>query len=541
MLKILRRISLLKVLFCIILISLILTTGSCYYLKATRSSGPPLDEIQRLQAENKFFILHLGDKTWHLTDITISEGKLSGTVSSLLGHQMYKKVTTDEPVRYRKSKVYYESEALHEVHVYATSMERTDNVKVIIPNEAIRKIEVYDKAVGTTVASWVLSGTGMAATAWGGVMLVALATSCPFVFINEGENYTLAGEIFSGAVQPGLERDDYLPLPGITPTGNAYCVKLTNLISEVQFVNLAELIIIDHPSDMTVLADKYGKLFYVCDPIPPVGAYSRDNTSILPLIVHKDSLSYLGNESQASGNSIEEIILQFRKPEGAESAKLIIRAKNSIWLDGLISEIHRLFGERYNAYSIKQEKASGDKLRKWALDQKMPLSVYIEKNNRWEFVDCFNIAGPIALKDDILSLDLGGISSDTIKIKLETGFLFWELDYAGVDFSNNIPVHNITSLITSAIDNTNSDVKSQMLKSDSEYYILDEKGDEALLVFDNPEQKEICRTIYLHSRGYYKIKREQSGEPDKKKLRTFLKPGSVPEFSREVFDALMNN
>ncbi len=63
--------------------------------------------------------------------------------------------------------------------------------------------------------------------------------------------------------------------------------------------------------------------------------------------------------------------------------------------------------------------------------------LYIEKNRKWEFLDYYNIAGSVAFKDDILDISLDGVDSDSVKIKLEYGFLFWEIDYAGMDFSKN--------------------------------------------------------------------------------------------------------
>ena len=42
--------------------------------------------------------------------------------------------------------------------------------------------------------------------------------------------------------------------------------------------------------------------------------------------------------------------LKFKKPENSESAKLILRAKNSFWFDVLFTRFHKLFGEKYNSF-----------------------------------------------------------------------------------------------------------------------------------------------------------------------------------------------
>ena len=86
-------------------------------------------------------------------------------------------------------------------------------------------------------------------------------SSCPFVYTTDGEDYSFAGEIFGGALYPKLERDDYLSLPALKPFENNYHIYLNNQAKEIQSINLAELFVIDHPSNSDVIIDKYGNAF----------------------------------------------------------------------------------------------------------------------------------------------------------------------------------------------------------------------------------------------------------------------------------------
>ena len=237
-------------------------------------------------------------------------------------------------------------------------------------------------------------------------------------------------------------------------------------------------------------------------------------------------------------DGINSIVLKFVKPDDASSARLMIRAKNSLWMEAVSAKIHGLFGERYNAFSAKREKVPGDELRKWQLDQKLPLSVYIEKNKRWQFADYFNIAGPAALRDDILPLNLEGIDSDTVTIRLETGFRFWEVDYTAMDFSLSEPLSPVRVPAETVTAGNGLEIKEVLEGSDDTYYVLDEQGDEALLVFHNPELKNDSRSVFLHTRGYYKVVRDQTGPADKKTLKSFRKAGMIPAFSKEMYDGL---
>ena len=81
-----------------------------------------------------------------------------------------------------------------------------------------------------------------------------------------------------------------------------------------------------------------------------------------------------------------------------------------------------------------------EELLKWSFDQGMPLSVYLQTETGLKFVDYFNLPGPMADKEDILNIDLSGIHSDKINLKLVTGVLFWDIDYVGMDFTSTVPI-----------------------------------------------------------------------------------------------------
>lgn len=84
-------------------------------------------------------------------------------------------------------------------------------------------------------------------------------SSCPYVYIFDGEQYSLVGETFPGALLPSLERDDYLPLPGIRPVEDRYQIRLANELMENQYMDLTKLLVVNHPADEIVLLDQSGQ------------------------------------------------------------------------------------------------------------------------------------------------------------------------------------------------------------------------------------------------------------------------------------------
>ena len=171
---------------------------------------------------------------------------------------------------------------------------------------------------------------------------------------------------------------------------------------------------------------------------------------------------------------------------------------------------------------------------KWNNEQNIPVSVYIEKNGKWKYVDYFNIVGPMAAKEDILPIDLSKIKSDTLKLKLEYGSMFWELDYAAIDYSDNITLVPETAKWIDAIDNKNQDVLNLLAAADTSYYIQPEIGDEVTMRFTLPEPTDDEQTVIMHSQGYYQIIMDLEGDQQKQKLLTFRKKGRFPAYSTEL-------
>jgi hypothetical protein len=518
----------------IILIVIISLIQSCYYFKVAKSTEPPAQSLLRLQESGKYIILHHDTIAWQLLNISADEDSIRGILSSLSDHNKFLAVKPDSPNRYKKRASNDESQVLNEVHIYATNLVESGAKNVSFPVNGIEKIEIYDPAVGATVASWVFSGLAIAIPV---IVVVALLTkeSCPFIYVSDDDSYKFIGEIYSGAIYSSLERDDYLPLPKQKPGQSEYKIKMTNEVREIQNTNLIELMVFDHPADTKVLVDKYGNYQTTGNLLAPVEAKNLGGRNVLGIIKDEDSLSYFGDNTVSTTETTDGIILKFNRPENADHAKLVVKAKSTFWLDYVFTRFHSLFGDQYDCWVEKQEKIPDRQMKSWQLDQKIPLLMYVEKKGKWKFIDYYNIVGPMAAREDVLSIDLTDLKADTVKIKLEFGFMFWEVDYAAIDFSLNVPVTQRTALFESAIDNTEADVKQLLETSDMLYYVQPEIGDEVNMRFSVPAHTQPEQTLFLHSKGHYKILLDARGEQQVKYLLPFRKKGRFPEYSGELF------
>lgn len=515
----------------------ILLTGlvlSCHhYFKVATESGPATGSITALDAAGKTIVVHFEDRKWILWELDMADSTITGRWEKYDKPPTLKPVRADRPNRYIMRAAHNQSYLLNEVHLYIDEYSDAGNGKVIIPVKSVNRLEIYDKDTQSTVGSYILGGLGIAAGAYLTLGIIVLLTkeSCPFIYLWDGNQYHFTGEIYSGSIHEPLERNDYLRLP--FSGGNSLTMKITNEVKEIQHTNLLELLVVDHPVNVEVLADKYGKVQTLGVHVVPASARNPDGKDVKELLSLKDGLYYKSCPATADFPDKDGVILSFPKPSGAGSAKIIVRAKNSFILDYMMGQFHDLFGSMYGRYMKKQEKADPEQLRKMALDRGFPLSLYIERDEQWEFAGYFNIAGPMAFRDDVLEIPLTGKESDSLRVKLESGTFLWELDYAAVDFSTQAECTHSVVQVESAFDENNRDVSNLLARDDTRYYNQPEMGNQAVVTFTLPAITGETRTVILHSKGWYQVLREPEGKPEFRELQSFRDPARFNRFISE--------
>lgn len=506
-------------------------SGCHSYFKVNSSQAPSAASISALDNAAKTIIVHFENKKWILNDLNINDSILTGKQKTYDLPPTVKPVKPDKPNRYLTRTSNNQRYLLNEVHLYVDEYTTTIDGKVSIPMRSVRKMEIYDKDTQTTVGSYILSGLGIASAAYLVVGIIVLLTkeSCPFIYTLNGDEFRFAGEIYSGSIHKPLERDDYLKLP-FYPGKSNYTLKITNEVHEIQHTNLTELLIIDHPAGSGIIADKYGKIHPVGKPVLPVKAVNSEGKDVSDLLETGDGKFYQSCPRTGEIPLKDGVILTFLKEPGATSAKVLVRAKNSVIFDYMMGQFHDFFGTAYQRYMNKQESADPAALRQMALERGFPLSLYIEKEGRWIFHDYFNIAGPMAFRDDVLEIPLEGDETDSLRIKLEFGTFLWEVDYAAVDFSQPVEYQVISVPVITAFDENSTDVSALLKDDDNRYYSQPETGNQAIVTFNLPGTSAGDRTVILHSKGWYQVLRDPEGFPETKQLEAFRDPAYFNRF-----------
>jgi hypothetical protein len=531
--------------------------GCKYYYKVKTVNKITAEDMKNFESLNKYLILHHGASAWHISEQRYNNEEISGKLSDLPAyHLKYQTTDSNFANRYKDTKNHNESDVLNEVHLYTADsllpkFETGDYFKIAF--SAIIKTQIYQKAQGRTTVSWLLPVITPIIVIGGLVAITAVTkSSCPLVYIKKGNDYTFAGEIFGGAVYSSLERHDYLPLPGFTPSKHRFSLIISNGLPEVQYINLAELWIVHHPANMMVLPDRQGTVHSFNNPEPPVEALSSSRSDLLSLVKEKDQHCFRFDEDPlktGDTSAFNTVLLSFPIPAGADTGKLIVKAGNSMWSDYTYGEFTKFFGYNYGAWIKKQGKEPAEKNSRWKLDQRFALMVYLETESGWTFVDYFDLIGPLGARDLIMPVDLRQAlitttpgHGRTIRIKLEAGFKFWDLDYAAMDFSRDAILKTDHLPPFSAITESGKDVAQSLRKNDTLYYIQETTGEEALVVYkDSKEMHGMTKSVFLHTKGYYEHMRDYKNPPDKKQLQSFLIPGRFSRFSYDNHAEFVKN
>ncbi|MCX6277436.1 MAG: hypothetical protein NT004_05000 [Bacteroidetes bacterium] len=543
----------LKTSMLLLMLVFLIGLNGCYYYNVTSKTKITPEDIRWEDFNNKYLILHSGQFAWHMVLKSVDSTVMKCAISELpANHKMYlstNPVSDNRFIKSKENKDKYEGDVLNEVHIYTSGMKKSSDTLVTVDFASIQKMEIYRYSPGQSTASHIVPIVVTPITIAGVITLIIALTksSCPYVYINSHNNYEFAGEIFSGAIYPSLERNDYLPLPGFEPSDGNYKIKIANKLPEIQHINLAELWLVQHPLNSSVLVDKNGVVHSYSSPQNPESVVSAGNKDRQNLLARIDNQSFLFDEDSSATHDTcarNSLVLTFNVPAESDTGKLILRAKNSVWGDYIYGEFVKQFGNKYGYWSRKLGRGNPEIPLTWKKDQAFPLMIYLETNNGWQFVDFFDLAGPLGFRDMVMPVNLSPAiknrtaSGNQVRIKIETGYMFWELDYVAMDFTPALSSSLIAIKPSSAISESGKKVENLVAADDHKYYEQPEIGNEVVLDFPAPiYSQDGNTTIFLHSKGYYVHVRHFQNRPDIATLETFRIPGRLSRFSFDRFSA----
>lgn len=535
-----------------ILLALSWLGGAChsYYKtntaqpKTATETGRRLDSLQRL---NKYFILRNGDHAYAMTNCLMNDDKtsLSCTLLPLPGdHLLHLIGGVKRNMQYRRTDPNNRA-VLREVHFYTLYDTAAKEGKYQLALDRVHRIEVIEHDKKRTTNSYVIGALGYTAGAAiiAGIIIAATKSSCPFVSAYHNGNFVLQGEIYGGAIYPQLARHDFMPLKMSPAKDGSLLVKISNELQERQYTDMALLSVITHDSATQVWTDPEGKLYSITDPRSPLAVKLNEQKRNEDALHQRDDFKVLHMDDSSAADARNELVLRFNNPGRAGKAKLLLSLKNSYWLDFLYGELAKGFGNYYAAYIKEQKTKPAAELIRWTHEQQIPLRVSIREKNQWKDITIINTIGPLANRDLVVPVELSDTKAEDVEIKLSAGFMFWEIDYAAMDFSEDRDLDVAVIAPKKAFDEKNKNVLPELQKEDGAYLDQPDIGNIATILFQADPLTDARKkhTYILHTKGYYEHIRDFNNKPNLLFLSQFKKPNAFPVFGMKRFQQLKDN
>ena len=488
------------------------TLSYCHnFYKATKANTTGISQtsasINQLKQQSRFFILRSGSKSYYMKTLSLSDDQK--TLNAILdtlppNHKLYLTYGRKGKMLYKKNTL--DEGVLTEVHLFISKDTSIQPGNYSLSLDKVQKIEVVEKDKQRTTGSYIIGAVGytMGAIAVAAIIVAATKSSCPFVSAYTNNEFALQGEIYGGAIYPQLTRDDYMPLRMQPNANGTLQVKISNELQERQYTDFADLLIITHNKNSKVLSDEKGNLYEIRQPQSPIKAWTTNKADALAPLLQLNDNRLLHFDDTLATDAGNYVITKFTKPANVQKAKLVLSLKNSYWLDYLYGEMAKGFGSYYNAYVKKQHKTPVEKLLKWTKDQKLPLEISIRTNDGWKKITDLTTIGPLATREVVVPVDLSDINAESVEIKLSSGFMFWEIDYAAIDYSDdkNFEVERVSPSV--ATDEAGKNVLSLLQKRDGIYLEQPVPGNMVTLQYKcKPQKENTTRSYILYTRGYY--------------------------------------
>jgi hypothetical protein len=507
-----------------LMIASILTTHCTFY---RLRQGNPKDYNVGFEDEkinNSRIFLHVGDTYCELRNWKKIDNKIVGTVTSVNEEiDFYYKKGLSKKNFSASPKIEHN---LLQMHLFVSEA-IVNGSEITIDINAIEKVHLLDKNGALTVFSFAAT-TAVSATAAISLFLV-IACSCPHVYMNDGNNWHFTNSMFTGAMNPTLERYDYKKIPDFHPESTSLNLELRNEEKEIQYTNTLKLVAIYHQKGEEIIANQKGEFTRVSSKRYPKSVINDDG-DFKNNFSSKNSESYNFNSTDKDGMSNLQVTFS---TENLKSANLILSVKNPKWGGFVYHEFTKLFGDYFQKWVKSNTRKSKKQLYSNIRKAGILLAIEIKEGGKWKQIENLNLVGEAGFQKIAVSIPQKYLKQNSLTIRLRCGFQFWEINELALSekVTENLKIEELDAKGLSSNNNFQS-----LIKSDDSQYLIHRQGEEPITVHFSGLKTDAERTLFLKSKGYYKTIQNHTGQPEWKQLLTINKIGGFSRFSKQKFE-----
>jgi hypothetical protein len=479
--------------------------------------------LEKEEMSTSRIFIHVGDAYFELRNWRRTEGVINGTLS---------KVDAEVDFYYKKALAVKnfnasqrESVHLYQMHLFLQNISVND-MNVSFDINSVEKVQILDKnGALTTLANLTIgavSGTGAIA------VFLAIACSCPHVYLNDGENWTFSNSMFTGAMNPTLERYDLKKMKDYHPEADEIQIEIRNEEQEIQMTNVLKLMAVYHQKGEEILSTSKGDLIKVTNSVDARSLHSDDGPLKLQLISKKNNDSFMFNTIDKVGFSNLQATFDVNNKKNVQ---LIVGIKNPKWGGYVYHEFTKFFGDNYEKWVKSNARKSKKQLEKNIEKAGIFLSVQVRDKNKWKTIEHLNLVGEANFEKIAISIPENYLENEELTIRLKSGFQFWEIN--DLQIAEKVDGTIVMEEIKAEIVGGKSKEQSASVDSDDKDYLVHKAGEQALKIKFSGIKTGLERTLFLKSKGYYKTIQKMEGQTNWSQLFAIQKDGGLSRFSVE--------
>jgi hypothetical protein len=357
------------------------------------------------------------------------------------------------------------------------------------------------------------------------------ASSCPWVYTFDGERYVLEGDILGGTLFRSSQRTDRLGLGKLAAAGGEYRVRLENPQQEIQYVDDAALLVIDHRRGARVVSSAAG-LSLVDAPVAPVAATDLIGQEARSLVAAADGRSWTSLPAGLGRSQTRDALrLVFPQPAVATAATLVLRTRSTIWSAHLLRSLLGLHGRDLPAWFARMENDDRERQAfEGAIAREGLLHVRVWDGSDWKVV---GMVPPSRAATREHAFRFAVPAGETLRVELASTAGLWMVDSALADYGTQDLVSPTELRPVRARAGDGADLRRLLRAQDGRAFAM-HQGERAELAFSVPAPVPgRQRSLVARLSGYYTVLVPSREPAQGARFRRLMdEPGALGEYAR---------
>jgi hypothetical protein len=366
--------------------------------------------------------------------------------------------------------------------------------------------------------------------------------SCPVVYAWTGHDWQLQSGTFAGAVARGVARTDVTAMPEAATSDGELRLQVRNELVETDYLDAIGVLAVDHLPGLVIAPDASGRLHALGAQEQASEARDFGGREVASLLAAPDGRNWESamqpRDTAAPGALVDGIELVFPRPSKAQSALLVVDARNTSWVPFMLERTLSIHSRAAQAWydSLLTSPTAAQEYRA-AIVREAGLRVLIRKGGSWVPQGVVLDPGPEITRQQVVAIDLTGVEGPVVNVRLESTPSFWMIDHVAMSYGVEPPV--AVQELSPAIAQTaeGKSVVSLVGAADGQAWGF-EPGEQAELRFPvSPVPAGMTRSYLVRTTGWYTIHVPDSGDDDFASLQRIIRePGAVAKLSITTFN-----